>query len=461
MDNEKTSKYIDMSKMKISKQVGDQSIVSAKIPPAGQQVEPKSLSATSQSKLPDRGLFPDQPRSGIIPPTTINNVKYVMGYSGITARYNVVKKKLEISVPGRLGTIENADDVAMTHITNQVARNGMTTGRVEQCVAAIGDEQAYNPVAEWINSKPWDGIDRLEDFYGTVVATDGLIEAYKKILLYRFLLSAVAAMLKPRGFRSRGVLTLQGPQGIGKTSWVRALICNPALRDEVIKTDHHMDPSDKDSRLGAITNWLVEIGELDSTFRKDIAALKGFLTSDADKLRRPYGKTASEYPRRTVFIATVNEPYFLVDTTGNSRWWTIPVSSLNYEHQIDMQQLYAQLAIDFHNGAQCWLTTGEEAFLDNHNSQYQAVSVIRDKVVAYIDPALRHEPGLATYTSTELLEELGIKSPTNTQARECGSILRELLGHPKRIQGRDKWRVPIRCPEPDPWFPNGQPDPYD
>ena len=51
--------------------------------------------------------------------------------------------------------------------------------------------------------------------------------------MYRWLLSAVAAALMPTGFRTRGVLVLQGRQLLGKTSWFLALIPDSLLRDSV------------------------------------------------------------------------------------------------------------------------------------------------------------------------------------------------------------------------------------
>ena len=195
----------------------------------------------------------------------------------------------------------------------------------------------------------------------------------------------MAAACKPSGFKARGVLTFQGPQGLGKTSWVSALVSDEALREMVIKVDHHLDGANKDSILGAISHWIVEIGELDSSFKKDIARLKGFLTSDSDKVRRPYARTEAEYPRRTVFCATVNETNFLVDMTGNSRWWTIPVTKINFRHAIDMQQVLAQLAVDFNNGAQWWLDDAEEAMLDTCNKEHITVSVIRERLLEIVD----------------------------------------------------------------------------
>jgi putative DNA primase/helicase len=257
----------------------------------------------------------------------------------------------------------------------------------------------------------------------------------------------VAAALKSGGFRARGVLTLQGPQSIGKTAWISALVPDSLLRDSVIKLDHHLDAGNKDSQITAICHWIVEVGELDSSFRKDIARLKGFITSDRDKVRRPYGRTDSAYQRRTVFCATVNDPNFLVDDSGNTRWWTIPVTSINYDHGIDMQQVFAQLAVDFDKGERWWLTEQEEQWLEEQNKDHRRVSVIRELVLGGVDSSIPPDKRKAM-TATQVLKELGIERPSNAQAKECASVLRELYGESKRIQGQNKWRVPLRAWSP-------------
>ncbi len=375
-------------------------------------------------------------------PTTIENVQFIMQKMGITARYNVIKKKLEIDIPGHRGTADNRDNATMTAITSAASLNGLAVSLVPQFVEAIGDGNAYNPVADWINSAPWDGADRLPDFYATVETAPDYPLAMKQTLLRKWLLSAVAAALMPTGFRNRGVLTLQGPQGLGKTSWALRLVSEAGLREQCVKVDHHLDSSNKDSILGAITHWIVEIGELDSSFKKDIARLKGFLTATGDKVRRPYARVDSEYPRRTVFIATVNENNFLVDTTGNSRWWTIPCCKLDFNHNVDMQQLYAQLALAMSQGEIWWLTGDEEAQLNAINAPHQSVSVVEDLVLAHIDDSLKSRADNPRVTARDLLVLLGIDKPTNGQAKECATVLRGLLGASSRIKGRDIWRFP-------------------
>lgn len=388
--------------------------------------------------------FPDQPTKGEGPPATIANVRHMVDRNGIIVRYNVMKKRTEILVPWLVGTAENADSVAMTHILSMAVRYGMQTGLVPQMVDALSDENAYNPAANWIRSKPWDGVDRLPAFCDTITARDEYPEPLKVVLMTKWILSAAAAALVPDGFRCRGVLTLQGPQGIGKTSWGLRIIDHPMLRDALIKTDHHLDAGDKDSLLSAIDHWIVEIGELESSFKRDVSRLKGFLTAGSDKVRRPYANVAAEYQRRTVFYATVNVGDFLVDTTGNSRWWTIAVEQIDFNHGIDMQQLFAQLAEELKAGKQWWLTPEEEQLLEEQNSKHLTVSVVRDRLLAIVDPTATDISDCRPMTASEVLHAAGFEHPTNAQAREGGALLRGWFGEPRRIQGRDKWRVALR-----------------
>jgi len=392
--------------------------------------------------------FPNLPRKQNRQlPCTLINMSYLLESYGITIRYNVISKKIHITIPGVSGTPDNADNVAIAHLISLSNLNEMSTSQIMNFIGVIGDKNQFNPVADWVMGRPWDGEDRLPAFYATLVQRTDFPEALKQALMYRWLLSAVAAVLKHNGFKARGVLTLQGPQSIGKTSWISALVPDAILRESVLKLDHHLDASNKDSIITAVCHWIVEIGELDSSFKKDIARLKGFLTADRDKVRRPYGRTDSEYPRRTVFCATVNEHDFLVDSTGNSRWWTIPVTAINYQHEIDMQQLFAQLAVDVNNNAQWWLTREEEQLLELHNKGHRNASAIRELILEAIDLDEVNSTGLPAFTPTQLLRKLEIKNPTNSQCKECAAVLREIIGEAKKIQGQYQWRIPFKKDE--------------
>jgi putative DNA primase/helicase len=256
-------------------------------------------------------------------------------------------------------------------------------------------------------------------------------EDLKEIYLHKWLLSAVAAachdpISKP--FMCRGVLTLAGPQDIGKTRWISSL----APKHWII-AGYTLDPLNKDSVIGAVSHWIVELGELESTLRRDMGRLKAFLTLERDKLRIPYARDLSRFPRRTVFAASVNKPDFLVDDTGNSRFWVIPVIEVNHNHQIDTQQLFAQLFVEYRQGAQWWLTQDESKRLSLVNEKFEERDEVFDAVMTRID-----WPMLDKYISAGMVEWLcprdvlinccKIENPTKAQRNSCARLLRKLTG---------------------------------
>lgn len=393
--------------------------------------------------------FPNPPGfQSRFPPTTIDNVGHVLDAYGVSMSYDVIRKRLRHSFPGLSIAADNADNVALQEIISLCALNNLQSGLVPGYVDAIADRNRVNPIQVWIESKPWDQTDRLKEMQDTLTVREDFPVELRDLLMHRWFRSAAAAAIAP-DFRCRGVLTLQGGQSLGKTTWVSALL-PPEMRAEYLKIDHHLDPNSKDSVLTAVSHFIVEIGELDSSLKKDVARLKGFLTSPSDKVRRPYARSDSEYPRRTVFCATVNHANFLVDTTGNSRWWTLPVVAINYDHGIDMQQLFAQMAEEVKAGKPWWLTREEELLLDQQNADHLAVSVIRERLLAHVD-RVNQDVGKLDYKMMkpiEVLEMLGFEHPRNVDMKECAEVLRGLFGDSKRSGGFNRWPVPVERLKP-------------
>lgn len=388
--------------------------------------------------------FPNPPSSEYSSPkVTLANVAHLLDRYKITARYNLIKKKPEFIVENLPVLTDSSDNALLNYIKSLANLNGMGSPDVLRFAETVCFANAYNPVADWITSKPWDGVDRLPQIYDTLAVDAEFPIQLKEAIIKRWLLSAVAAACLPENFRARGLLTLQGKQGLGKTQWFARLASQLPVNERYVLLGQHLDIANKDDVLTSIQHWIVELGELDSTFRKDIAGLKAFITKDCDQVRKPYDRTDSVFPRRTVYGGSVNSPYFLVDPTGNSRFWTLPVIAIDYEHKVDMQQLFAQLHVDFLAMEQWWLTPKEEALLDQQNAFHLATNPTQELVRSAIDADRIGEDNLPAFGARELLVALGIKEPNNPQARECGEVLRELIGKPKRIQGYDKWRVPL------------------
>jgi putative DNA primase/helicase len=256
--------------------------------------------------------------------------------------------------------------------------------------------------------------------------------------------SAIAAVAKD-SFHSRGVLTLSGPQGIGKTSWVNALVSDDGLRVKTVLTGHCLDASNRDSVATAVSHWLVELGELEATIRKDLPALKSFITNDMDNFRRPYAAANSTFPRRTVFCASVNDHYFLTDGTGNSRFWSIPVVAVNFNHGLDMQQVFAQYKEQyFEANAPWWLLPEEEARLTELNSEFETISEIKESLTELIQRGRESMTDVSFMSASQLLKEIKVQRTGLAQIKEVHVVMTKLVGPSRKSRGTNGWDVPVR-----------------
>ena len=372
------------------------------------------------------------------PLNTRPNVERLLDNYSISAKYNEISKDVEVLVPGVSSGSDARDNCAVSEILSLAALNRLPMSNIEGHIKTIAVRNTYNPVRDFINQREWDGRSRFADLLNTISTPDDYSRDLLAMLVRRWLLSAVAAAYLEAGFWSKGVLVFQGEQSLGKTAWFKALL--PPDNRNLVKVGATMDRGNKDSVASAISHWLVELGELDATFRKaDIAKLKAFISQDRDDLRRPYDRLESKYQRRTVFFASVNPKHFLADDTGNVRWWTIPVTAVNYEHGIDTQQLWAEVLSWFEAGERWWLDRDEEAMLEVVNEQHGQTDPIEEMILARFD---WNSDRLAAYiemTATDVLLSIGQDRPTKSQATQCGNILRKLTGRDARRTSKGRF----------------------
>ena len=356
------------------------------------------------------------------PLATIENLSEVCRRLNVTVRYNVISKEEEILIPAASFSVDNKQNASIAWLTSWCARFRMPSDKLGDYVTYLADQNQFNPVAQWITSKPWDGVSRLPQLCATITSTD---ETLKQILMRRWLLSAIAAVVEPDGVSAHGVLVIQGSQYLGKTKWFKSLVPSDL---GVVQDGMMLRPDDRDSVKQVVSFWLVELGELDATFRKsDIAALKSFLTRKNDVLRRAYARKESTYARRTVFFGSVNPKQFLHDPTGNRRYWTIEATAIDHSHNVDMQQLWAEMLTIYQQGERHFLLPDEMAMLNGHNEEF----TVSDPVVERIQTKLDWEAPLIEWqyrSATEVLVSIGVDRPTQGDLTKASQSLRELNG---------------------------------
>ncbi len=398
----------------------------------GKQVRRGPVDYHSPLPLPGEDGFPRN---------HLENLREIMRRLGVVCRYNVISKAEELLIPGEAFTDDNAANASFAWLESECSMFDFPTTKLQSFLTHIADTNLYNPVAEWVNSAPWDGNSRLKDFYNTLtVAPEN--EAVRNILLRRWMLSAIAVAFSHNGCQTRGTLVLQGPQNLGKTRWLKRL-APEELR--LVKEGLLLNPSNKDSVVTAVSHWIVELGELDATFRKsDIAALNAFLTNFTDTVRRPYARKDSAYVRRTVFAGSVNPEDFLHDPTGSTRFWVIPVTAVNHVHQVDMQQVWAEIFTIWEAGEQHWLNAEEAKLLSNSNEQFEVMSPIQETVMQGLNWEL-DKKFWRWVTASALLKEMGIDTPTRAQATEAGAAIKKhFKPETKRINKARMLHLPYR-----------------
>lgn len=358
------------------------------------------------------------------------NTQALLAHYGVVVRYNLMAHALEVTIPGFAPSAERAGNATLDWIENRAADHGLARAPVIKHLNELAVE--YHPVLDWVQSRPWDGRDRLPELLDTLHLQPGADAELCGVLVTRWLLGCAAAILPDFAgrFTAQGVLVAQGEQGRNKTRWLRALA--PAGSGWVL-TGRSLDPRDRDSVQAATSVWLCELGEVDATFRKsDIATLKAFVTQDADTYRSAYARREERVTRRTVFFASVNDPQYLVDKTGNRRWWTVPIERCDADHQVDVQQLWAQV-VDLvrQPGARWWLDEAELGRLADANTDHEPddalASEVRDTWAPVLfDVASDARRGVSLAQVCQALASFERKTPTPAETHRIVQALRDM-----------------------------------
>lgn len=252
----------------------------------------------------------------------------------------------------------------------------------------------------------------------------GLTDDFDKKKLRMFLLGMMARAITP-GIQVDTALILQGEQGLGKSSFFRALV------GDKLFTDGSETTNKVDEVIGFNQHLLVEMAEFETAYSKrDVEALKQFMTRTVDSYRRPYARVQENHQRRFVVCGTTNRKEFLRDETGSRRFMPVEIKK-----RIDLDEV-RKIRDGVLAEAKGLVLAGEKWFtadgsfekqLSESNIQFADEDPLEENVRFLLDKqfTVDFEIGMLI---TELYKSVtvGIK-----ESRRVGSILRK-LGYVKR-----------------------------
>jgi len=231
---------------------------------------------------------------------------------------------------------------------------------VQETINLIAPE--YNPIKRLMESmQTWDGHDHLSDLCRTLNCND---VKWPLIFLRKWLVGLLAGLTVPDHY-NENVLILQGGQGDGKTRWIRRIFSEAftsfGLESERYFKQKQINPENKDDLLLLCTSFVVFFDEMNSIVnsKADIEAFKNMMSATALTIRKPYGRHSEDFRRYASVIATVNESQFLADSTGNRRFWIIPVGQINQNHSVNIPQVFAQAWHLLKSGERHYLSSEE------------------------------------------------------------------------------------------------------
>ena len=273
-----------------------------------------------------------------------------------------------------------SDDQRFKPVTDEV-RNDMTLRATELGLKSWDRDvnrfidstriEQYDPVNTWLDKLPeWNGHDYIADLAARVPTSQPHWEKY-----LRFWLVGMVAQWRESDKQLTGnSLTplLIGRQGCGKTRFCK-IILPPELRDYY--NDKINFKNEFDLNIALTSFALINIDEFDKTTNSQQIVLKYLLSSSDVKFRPPYGKTIKQYRRYTSFIGTTNQLKPLVDPTGSRRFVCVGVTGkINFEDNLEHEQLFAQALHLFNQGERYWLEDDEIQTLIEENEPFQKLN---------------------------------------------------------------------------------------
>ena len=390
-------------------------------------------------------------------PMTTSNLRALLQFYGIRIAWNEMTKEQEVELPEAVMYTERLRiNARVGRIRELAKRHGMNTGEsFQDAYQAILDENAYHPARDWVLGVKWDGVPRFNALWKTLVIRqekEAFLGLYHE-QLYRWCIGAAKLAIVPKlagrehAVAAQGVLVLQGPQGRGKTEWFKGLAPKGMVGVGVT-----VDPSSKDDVVRATRTWLTELGEIDSTVRKaDVGHLKAFLTNDVDTYRRPYAEHTEDFIRQTAFGASVNPEAFLRDTTGNRRFWVLPVERCKafaddeegLPH-IDMQQFWAEMGELAQKGERHYLADFYANMQSGAAEEHRQRDPLEDEVLNafVVDPSM---PLAGWLTTEEVYRTLQPERPmdkwTQGDKLAVARVLSQLGARCARTKVARKWSL--------------------
>lgn len=256
----------------------------------------------------------------------------------------------------------------------------------QMALTTVANKRRFHPIEDYLQELPeWDGQERVERLLVDYLGADDTVfnrEAIRKVLV-----AAIARIYHP-GIKFDYMLVLNGPQGIGKSTFFGRLF-KGFLSDSLTM----LDMRDKTGSEKLQGYWALEVAEMAGMRKADIECVKSFISRQEDIYRPAYGRVVEKHPRRCVIVGSTNSSTgFLRDISGNRRFWPVKckggkLKPWNLEAE-ELDQVWAEAMAAYNNGESLLLSKEAEELAAKEQREAIEEDPRMAQVVEYLEKPL-------------------------------------------------------------------------
>ena len=274
-----------------------------------------------------------------IPFPSQRNIRLALTKMGVRVRHDRFADRAALS--GLEGFGPHLNDAALTRLRLRAEEEYKLKVPKEFFCDVVEDSARrdhFHPVVDYLAGVVWDGTPRLDGWMTTYLqAADTEYTRHVGIIM---LVAAVRRVRQP-GCKFDEMVVLESEQGKAKSSALSIL----AVQEDWFSDDLPLNAEAKLVIERTQGRWIIEAGELKGMTPKGVEHLKGFLSRQRDSSRMAYGRLTHDAPRHFIVVGTTNDDKYLVDNTGNRRFWPVRVGDIDLEALArDRDQLWAEAA---------------------------------------------------------------------------------------------------------------------
>jgi Virulence-associated protein E/RepB DNA-primase from phage plasmid/Primase C terminal 2 (PriCT-2) len=267
------------------------------------------------------------------------------------------------------------NDSSLRNLRVPMAKAGchMSVATFLEYLQFAASEQQRHPVRDYLDTLEWDGVARLDtwlhDYVGAVPSE------YHSIVGSMWMIAAVRRVRQP-GCKFDTMLVLEGKQYAGKSTVFSILASKAWFGDGVaVGADARELIEQTQGR------WIIECAELSGMTGRDVTAVKHFCSKTTDAARAAYARMNAKVDRQFVLGATTNEAAYLLDKTGNRRFWGVAVGTIDLDGlRRDRDQLWAEAAYREAQDERIYLTPEQYALAAGEQEQREVTTPTEDRL---------------------------------------------------------------------------------